>query len=72
MCCTTERDKAAVLSWFSPLCDGMTPESCDILSDDATDKTKKLRATMVDKQGRKFLATRTFGKQFSMTLRPHK
>jgi hypothetical protein len=72
MCCITERDKAACLSWFSPMCDDMTPEKCDILSDDRTDATKKLRAVMIDKSGRKFIATRTFGKRYSIKLSPLK
>lgn len=72
MCCTTERDKAAILSYFSPLCDGMVPEDCDALCDEATEATQKLRATMIGKDGRKFIASRTFGKQFSIKLTPER
>lgn len=72
VCWSTERDKAACLSWFSPLCDGMTPESAEILTDDMTDATKKIRAVMVDDRGRKFVATRTFGKRYSIKLVPVK
>lgn len=72
ICCTTERDKAACCSWFSPMCDNMTPEKCEVLTDTATDATKKLRAVMIDKRGRKFVATRTFGKRFSIKLTPVK
>ena len=72
VCCTTEQDKAACRSWFSPMCDDMEPEKCEALTDNATDATKKLRAVMVDKRGRKFIATRTFGKQFSIKLAPVK
>jgi hypothetical protein len=72
VCCSTERNKAAILSWFSPLCDKMTPESCDVLCDEVTDATKKLRATMIDANGRRLTATRTFGKQFSIKLSPAK
>ena len=72
MCCTTERDKAAILSWFSPLCDDMKPESCEVLSDEVTDATKKIRATMIDDRGRRFIATRTFGKRYSIKLIPER
>lgn len=70
MCCTSEREKAAVVTWFSPVCDDMVPEDCDVLCDELTDATKKMRATMIDKDGRKFIASRTFGKQFSIKLTP--
>lgn len=72
VCCTTEGDKAAVIKWFAPVCDDMTPEKAEVLSDEATDATKKIRAVMVDGQGRRFTATRTFGKRFSIRLRPEK
>ena len=70
MCCSTERDKAAILSWFSPLCDDMMPEDCEVLCDEVTDATKKMRATMIAKDGRKLIASRTFGKRFSIKLTP--
>ena len=54
------------------MCDDMTPEKYEALSDNATDATKKLRAVMIDKRGRKFVATRTFGKRFSIKLVPAK
>ena len=72
VCCTTERDKAACRSWFSPMCDDMTPEKCEVLTDNTTDATKKLRAAMIDQRGRKLVATRTFGKRFSIKLTPVK
>ena len=59
MCCETERDRDALKSWFSPLCDDMTPLKADILCDIATDREKKLRATMRDKDGRERIAVRT-------------
>lgn len=70
VCCSTEREKAACLSWFHPVCDEMAPLKCEVLSDSATDATKKLRAIMKDKRGRKFLVTRTFGRRFSIKLKP--
>lgn len=71
MCCSTERDKAAIKSWFSPVCDEMEPISCDVLCDIETDRSKKVRATMVGKDDKRFLATRTLGgKTFSIRLKP--
>lgn len=71
MCCSTPRDKEAIKSWFSPLCDEMEPESCDVLTDEQTDKSKKVRAIMVHPNGRRMLATRTLGgKTFSIRLKP--
>ena len=70
ICCSNERDKAAILSWFSPLCDNMVPEDCEVLCNEVTEVTKKMRATMIDKDGRKLIALRTFGKQFSIKLTP--
>lgn len=71
MCCSTPRDKGAIKSWFSPLCDDMEPESCDVLCDIETDRSKKVRATMIGKDGKCVLATRTFGrKTFSIHLKP--
>ena len=65
----TPNAKAAVKSWFAPLCDDMTPESAEILCDKITDREKKLRAVMVDKDGKRRTATRTKGgKTFSVTL----
>lgn len=70
MCCTTERDKGAIKSWFAPLCDDMDPASCDLLCDIETDRSKKVRAIMVEKDGKRLLATRTIGKRFSIHLQP--
>jgi hypothetical protein len=61
MSCATERDKAAIKSWFAPICDEMEPVSCDVLCDIETDRSKKVRATMVRKDGKHVLATRTLG-----------
>lgn len=70
MCCTTERDKGAIKSWFAPVCDDMEPASCDVLCDIATDRSKKVRAIMVGKNGKRVLATRTMGQRFSINLKP--
>lgn len=71
MCCTTERDKSVVKSWFTPLCDEMEPISCDVLCDLVTDRSKKVRSVMVEKNGKRVLATRTLGgKTFSIHLKP--
>ena len=67
---TTERDKAAVKSWFAPLCNDMTPESAEILIEIATDREKKIRALMVDAKGKKVIAERTRGgRTFSISLK---
>lgn len=71
MCCTTPRDKDAIKSWFAPLCDDMEPSECDVLCEIETDRSKKVRAVMVNKDGKRLLATRTLGgKSFSIRLRP--
>lgn len=67
--CRTQGQKDAIKRWFSPLCDDMTPESAEILIDKVTDREKKIRAVMVDKDGKRRTATRTKGgKTFSVTL----
>ena len=66
MCCDTVREET-IKRIFSPLCDDMEPESCDVLCDTKTDREKKVRAIMVNKDGERKLATRALGgKQFSM------
>jgi hypothetical protein len=73
MCCSTPRDKAAIKSWFAPCCDDMDPVSCDVLCDIDTDRSKKVRATMLRKDGTRVLATRTTGrKTFSIHLKPER
>jgi len=44
--CDSDRDRKALLSWFSPLCDDMTPIKAEILCDLETDREKKLRVLM--------------------------
>lgn len=48
MVCDSERTKDAIRSWFSPLCDAMTPESADVLEVIETGRTKKARAVMFE------------------------
>lgn len=64
-----EHSQAAVKSWFSPLCDAMTVESAEILCDNETDREKKIRALMVDKDGKRRWAIRTTGRNYSITLK---
>lgn len=64
-----EKSKAAVRSWFSPLCDKMTVESAEILCDVETDREKKIRAVMVDENGKRHIATRTKGRTYSISLK---
>lgn len=71
MCCTTDRDKDAIKSWFAPVCDDMEPESCDVLCDIQTDHSKKIRAVMIRKDGERSIVTRTLGKgRFSIHVKP--
>ena len=71
MCCSTARDKEAIKSWFSPVCDDMEPVSCEVLCDIETDRSKKVRAVMVGKDGARRIATRTMGrKTFSIHVKP--
>ncbi len=65
----TDRDKAAVRSWFSPLCDEMRVESAEILCDIETDREKKIRAVVVDGNGKRHVATRTKVRKFSISLK---
>lgn len=61
----------AIRSWFSPLCDDMTPTEAAILVDYVTDREKKIRALMIDKDGKKFWAIRSKNKGgYSITLKP--
>lgn len=65
-----DRDKANVKSWFSPLCDKMTVESAEIMCDVATDREKKIRAVMVDENGKRRIAIRSKTKGgWSVTLK---
>lgn len=58
VCCTTDRDKANIKSWFGFMCADMTPEKAEILCDIETDKEKKIRVLMVDKEGKRRWAIR--------------
>lgn len=50
----------------------MEPQKAEVLSDTATDRTKKIRVHLRDKNGRLLVATRTFGKTYSIKLTPLK
>lgn len=67
--CSSDQQKAAVRSWFAPLCDDMIPESAEILFDIETDREKRMKAVMVDKDGRRRVAIRTKGRNYSITLK---
>lgn len=72
MVCDGPRSHEAIKSWLSPMCDDMIPLKAEILCDVVTDKEKKLRVLMQNKDGKKLWAIRTFGKTFSITLKPAK
>lgn len=64
----TERDKQAIKSWFAPICNEMTVESAEVLCDKVTDREKKLKAIMVDKDGTRKIVTRTGGRNFTISI----
>jgi hypothetical protein len=64
-----ERRQRAVLSWFAPLCEGMTVEKAEILCDNETDREKKIRAFVVDKAGKRHVAVRTTVRNYSISLK---
>lgn len=66
-----EQAQRAIKSWLSPLCDDMTVEKAELLCDVETDREKKIRAFVTDKNGKRFVAERTRGgRQFSISLKP--
>lgn len=64
-----ECSQRAVLSWFSPLCEGMTVEKAEVLCDNETDREKKIRVFVVDKDGKRHIAVRTNGRNYSISLK---
>ncbi len=72
MVCDGPRSHAAIKSWLAPMCDAMTPLKAEVLCDIATDKEKKMRVLMQDENGKKLWVIRTFGRKFSITLKPAK
>lgn len=72
MACDGPHSREAILSWLSPVCDGMTPLRADILCDTVTDREKRLRVLVVDQKGVERWANRTFGKRYSISLKPKK
>lgn len=67
----SERSLSAVKSWFSPYCDELKILSARVLSDVRTDATKKVEIITEDKDGKKRRVTRTFGKRFTISFKPH-
>jgi hypothetical protein len=65
----SDNAKEAVKSWFMPLCEGMTPYEADILCDIETDREKKIRARMIDAQGKRRLFERTRGRNFTISVK---
>lgn len=57
-----ERHQRAILSWFGVLCEGMAVEKAEILCDMETDREKKIRAFVVDKDGKRRVAVRAKNK----------
>ncbi len=66
----SESAKRVVMSYFQPMCEGMTPYKAEILCDIETDREKKLRAFMVNESGKKFKFERTRGRRFSISMKP--
>lgn len=67
-----DRSAPMILQWFSPLCDEMTPTKAEVLCDIVTDKERKFRVFLTDKDGKKKVATRTFGRNYTVALSPAK
>jgi hypothetical protein len=65
--CDGERSKAACLSWFDPLGDGMTPHKAEMLCDVATERSKKMRVFAKDAEGNEYKLERTFGRKFTVS-----
>jgi len=66
----SEASKDALRSWFTPLADDMEPYKGEILCDVDTDREKKLRAFMTDKDGKHYQFTRTRGYgRYTVTMR---
>lgn len=64
----SDNAKEAVKSWFAPMCEGMTPYKAEVLCDAKTDNEKKVRAFMVDDEGKHYKFERTRGgKTFSIS-----
>jgi hypothetical protein len=63
--------KDALRSWFASLADDMEPYKAEILCDIATDREKKLRAFMVNREGKHFELTRSRGSRghYSITIK---
>lgn len=71
---STERAKENCKSWFAPLCDDMTPVSAEILVDQRTDQTKKLKVVMRRSDGTERTVIRSWlaNNRFSITFKPEK
>lgn len=67
--CSSDHQRNNIRTWFSPLCDDMTVERAEILCDAETDREKKIRAFVVDKTGKRFVAVRTRGRNFTISLK---
>lgn len=65
-----DRSCEAVRSWFAPLCDGMTVQKAEILCDIETDKEKKIRADVLDAEGKRWRVERTRGRNFTISMKP--
>ncbi len=70
MLVSSDRQKSACKSWFSPIADDLTPYRADVLCDLATDREKKVRAFMTDADGKHFHLERTRGgRTFSVSIK---
>jgi hypothetical protein len=64
----SDKAKENIKTWFTPLCDGMTPYKAEILCDIETDREKKIRAFMIGADNRYYKFERTLGsKTFSIS-----
>jgi hypothetical protein len=69
---STDKEKDAAKSWFSPFCDDMEPLEAAILLDIETDRDKKFRVKMRCPDGKIVTAIRATlaGGRVSITLKP--
>lgn len=71
VCCSTDRDKTALRSWFNGMIDDCDILKADALSDIETDREKKLRLHIRLPNGGEKIVERTFGKrQFRISFKP--
>ena len=71
VCCSTDRDKMALRSWFNGLIDDCDILKADSLADSETDQDKKLRLHVRFPSGIEKIVERSFGaREFRISFKP--